>query len=43
VPLLPEYVVGREDGDLLLRNYEGRLFRYPDHGGDTPAAFPVKN
>jgi lysine 2,3-aminomutase len=43
VPLLPEYVVGREDGDLLLRNYEGRLFRYPDHGGDTPAAFPVKS
>jgi lysine 2,3-aminomutase len=32
IPLLPEYVAGREDGYLLLRNYEGRLFRYPDHG-----------
>jgi lysine 2,3-aminomutase len=30
IPLLPDYVVGREDGYLLLRNYEGRLFRYPD-------------
>ncbi|MHB9096555.1 MAG: KamA family radical SAM protein [Syntrophales bacterium] len=30
IPLLPEYVVGQEDGDLLLRNYEGNIFRYPD-------------
>ena len=30
IPLLPEYVVGQEDGDLLLRNYEGQVFRYPD-------------
>ncbi len=30
IPLLPEYVVGQENGDLLLRNYEGNVFRYPD-------------
>ena len=30
IPLLPEYVVGQENGDLLLRNYEGNIFRYPD-------------
>jgi lysine 2,3-aminomutase len=30
VPLLPETVVGRENGDLLLRNYEGGIYRYPD-------------
>jgi lysine 2,3-aminomutase len=30
IPLLPEYVVGQENGDLLLRNYEGQVFRYPD-------------
>ncbi len=30
IPLLPEYVVGREGNDIILRNYEGRLFRYPD-------------
>jgi lysine 2,3-aminomutase len=31
--LIPEYVIGREGDDLLLRNYEGRIFRYPDPGG----------
>jgi lysine 2,3-aminomutase len=30
IPLQPEYVAGREDGFLLLRNYEGKVFRYPD-------------
>lgn len=30
IPLIPDYVVGRENNDLLLRNYEGKVFRYPD-------------
>jgi lysine 2,3-aminomutase len=30
IPLLPESVVGREGDDLLLSNFEGRVFRYPD-------------
>jgi len=30
IPLLPTYVVGREGDDILLRNYEGQLFRYRD-------------
>ena len=30
VPLLPETVAGRDGGDLLLRNFEGRIYRYPD-------------
>lgn len=33
IPLLPEYVAGRDGDDLLLQNYEGRIFRYPDPGG----------
>jgi lysine 2,3-aminomutase len=33
IPLLPESVVGRDGDDLVLRNYEGRIFRYPDPGG----------
>jgi hypothetical protein len=28
--LLPEYLVKRSDDGWTLRNYEGRLFRYPD-------------
>lgn len=31
IPLLPETVVGREGDDLLLKNYEGKVFRYPDN------------
>jgi lysine 2,3-aminomutase len=31
IPLLPDYVVGRENGNLLLRNYEGNTYRYPDY------------
>ncbi|HQH73739.1 MAG TPA: KamA family radical SAM protein, partial [bacterium] len=30
IPLLPDCVVGRDGDDLLLRNYEGKIFRYPD-------------
>jgi lysine 2,3-aminomutase len=30
IPLLPDYVVGREGDYLVLKNYEGRIFRYPD-------------
>jgi lysine 2,3-aminomutase len=30
IPLIPETVVGREGNDLLLRNYEGKIYRYPD-------------
>ncbi len=33
IPLMADYVVGREDNDLVLRNYEGREYRYPDNGG----------
>lgn len=33
IPLLPEYVVGREDQDLLLKNYANRIYRYPDTVG----------
>jgi lysine 2,3-aminomutase len=34
IPLAPNYVAGREDQDLLIRNYEGRVFRYPDYIAD---------
>ncbi len=34
IPLLPEYVIGRQGEDLLLRNYEGLVYRYPVGCGD---------
>jgi lysine 2,3-aminomutase len=33
VPLIPDYVVGREGSDLLVRNFEGKVYRYPDPEG----------
>ncbi len=33
IPLSPEYVVGGDGVDLLLKNYEGNLYRYPDTQG----------
>lgn len=34
IPLLPRYLVGRDGGDLLLNNYKGHIYRYPDPGGN---------
>lgn len=30
IPLLPEYVSGRDGGALTLTNYEGNTYKYPD-------------
>jgi lysine 2,3-aminomutase len=35
VPLLPEYVMGREHDDLLLANFEGNVYRYPDRAQEA--------
>ncbi len=38
IPLIPETVAGRDGNDLLIRNYEGKIYRYPDviGAGDQP-------
>ncbi|HEX9768040.1 MAG TPA: KamA family radical SAM protein [Kiloniellales bacterium] len=41
IPLLPDYVVGRQDDDLLLRNYEGKVYRYHDPV-ERPAVQPCE-
>jgi lysine 2,3-aminomutase len=30
IPLAPDYTLGREGDDLLLRSYDGDVYRYPD-------------
>ena len=30
IPLLPDYFQGREDDYVLLKNFEGNIFKYPD-------------
>jgi lysine 2,3-aminomutase len=29
IPLLPEYVLGEKNGNLLVRNFQGKIFSYP--------------
>ena len=31
--MAPDAVVGRDGDDLLLRNFEGKVYRYPDPDG----------
>jgi lysine 2,3-aminomutase len=38
IPLLPDYLVGRDGNDLLLRNYADRIYRYPDVCGQEDAS-----
>ena len=38
IPLLPDYVVGRDGDDLLLTNFEGGTYRYPDPAGNVGKA-----
>ncbi|MDH4225447.1 MAG: KamA family radical SAM protein [Deltaproteobacteria bacterium] len=42
IPISPEYVKGRDGDDLLLTNYEGGEYRYPDPGGVTGRLKPVQ-
>ena len=37
IPLMPDYVVGREGDDLILRNFEGKTYRYADPEGTVGA------
>ncbi len=37
IQLAPDFVVGRDGDDLLLRNFEGGIYRYPDPGGTLGA------
>jgi lysine 2,3-aminomutase len=31
IPVAPDYIAGTDQQDLLLRNYEGQVYRYPDY------------
>jgi lysine 2,3-aminomutase len=33
IALLPESIVGRQNDGVLLRNFEGNVYHYPDPGG----------
>jgi len=36
VPVSPEYVLSRNDDRVVIRNYEGKVFEYPEAADGTP-------
>lgn len=42
IPVVPDYLVGRDGEDVVLRNFEGRTYRYKDPGGKVGANRPAK-
>jgi lysine 2,3-aminomutase len=41
IPIMPDYVEGRNDNNLVLRNYEGNVYQYPAYRQpeDGPSVF----
>ncbi len=37
IPISPDYIQGTSDGSLILKNYEGKLYAYPDDSLDGGA------
>jgi lysine 2,3-aminomutase len=42
VPVSPEYVLSRNADRVVIRNYEGRLFEYPEAADGTPLTRPPR-
>ena len=42
VPINPDYVVSRAGGRVLIRNFEGKLFEYPEAPDGTPLSPPPR-
>jgi lysine 2,3-aminomutase len=42
IPLLPQYVLGRNGKDIMLRNYKYEIYTYPDVEDATPEQHPVE-
>jgi lysine 2,3-aminomutase len=42
VPISPEYVLSHDDERVVIRNYEGNVFEYPEPDDDSPVVTPPK-
>jgi lysine 2,3-aminomutase len=38
VPVNPDYILSRDDDRVIIRNYEGKVFEYPEAADGTPLA-----
>jgi lysine 2,3-aminomutase len=41
IQIAPDFVAGRDGDDLLLRNFEGKVYRYPDPNGTLGSDKPT--
>jgi lysine 2,3-aminomutase len=41
IPLLPQYVLGRNGNQIILRNYKYDIYTYPDVEEGPPSPGPV--
>ncbi|MFN3867473.1 MAG: KamA family radical SAM protein [Hyphomicrobiaceae bacterium] len=42
IPVVPDYLVGRDGDDVVLRNFEGKTYRYKDPAGSVGSNRPLK-
>lgn len=42
VPINPEYLVAKDDGSIIIRNYEGKVFVYTEDGASKEELPPVE-
>jgi lysine 2,3-aminomutase len=42
VPINPDYVLSHNADRVVLRNYEGKIFEYPEAPDGTPLSAPPK-
>lgn len=42
VPIAPEYVLCRNAGRVLIRNFEGKVFEYPETADGRPSSHPAR-
>jgi lysine 2,3-aminomutase len=40
VPVNPDYILSRDDDRIIVRNYEGKVFEYPEAADGTPLVQP---
>ncbi len=42
IPVNPDYVLHHNEDRVILRNYEGRVFEYPEPAAPAPAPLPIE-
>jgi lysine 2,3-aminomutase len=42
VPINPDYILSRDGEEIVIRNYEGKVFEYPEAADGTPLVAPPK-